>query len=71
MKKDHETLAPPPDYCDFSCRHAEFGDPSSVGACMKDIGVWCALERRFNRKHAHCLIMPAAGNLKSLDKPHL
>ena len=45
-----------PDYCDFSCAYAGFGDPCSVGACRREVGVWCALEHRFNNKHARCLV---------------
>jgi hypothetical protein len=45
-----------PEYCDFSCRYAEFGDPCAVGACRRDVGVWCTLENRFNNKHARCLV---------------
>ena len=68
VNKLPETVGPLPEYCDFSCRYAKFGDPCVVGACRKDIGVWCMLEGRFNRKHAYCLARPAAENLKSPDE---
>jgi hypothetical protein len=45
-----------PAYCDFSCEHASFGDPAAVGACRRDIGVWCAAAGRYNNKHARCLL---------------
>lgn len=44
-----------PLYCDFSCPHADFSDPCAVGACRRDIGVWCGKARRFHNKHARCL----------------
>ena len=44
-----------PLYCDYSCPHADFSDPSAVGACRRDIGVWCGKAGRFHNKHARCL----------------
>lgn len=43
------------DYCDFSCPHAAFSDPCAVGACRRDIGVWCRKAGRYHNKHARCL----------------
>ncbi len=71
MKIHHATLGPLPDYCDFTCRYAEFGDPCAVGACRKDVGVWCTLEGKFNRKHAHCLAAPAKEKMKSSHESNL
>jgi hypothetical protein len=45
-----------PVYCDFSCEHAAFSDPCAVGACRRDVGVWCNAARRYNTKHARCLL---------------
>jgi hypothetical protein len=45
-----------PVYCDFSCEHAAFSDPCAVGACRRDVGVWCNATRRYNNKHARCLL---------------
>ena len=44
-----------PVYCDYSCPHADFTDPCAVGACRRDVGVWCARAGKFNNKHARCL----------------
>ena len=44
-----------PLYCDYSCPHADFSDPCAVGACRRDIGVWCGKAGRFHNKHARCL----------------
>lgn len=44
-----------PLYCDFSCIHADFSDPCAVGACRRDMGVWCKKAGRLHGKHARCL----------------
>ncbi|MBI5645968.1 MAG: hypothetical protein HY962_03475 [Ignavibacteriae bacterium] len=61
-EKDPRVLRPPfpnaeaiPPHCDFSCQYAAFGDPSAVGACRRDVGVWCKAAMRYNNKHARCL----------------
>ena len=57
-----------PLYCDFSCQHAEFSDPSAVGACRRDIGVWCGKAGRYHNKNARCLfrILKAANGKKKI-----
>jgi hypothetical protein len=42
-------------FCDFSCPHAVFAPPEAVGACRRDIGVYCELFREFNNKNSHCI----------------
>lgn len=44
-----------PLYCDYSCPHADFSDPCAVGACRRDVGVWCRKAERLHNKHARCL----------------
>ncbi len=44
-----------PLYCDYSCPHADFSDPCAVGACRRDVGVWCVKAQRLHNKHARCL----------------
>lgn len=44
-----------PMFCDFSCPHADFAAPDSVGACRRDVGVWCKKAKRHHTKHARCL----------------
>ncbi|MCB2206471.1 hypothetical protein KQI65_17130 [bacterium] len=44
-----------PQFCDFSCPHADFSDPSAVGACRRDIGVWCRKAGRLHNKNTRCL----------------
>ncbi|MDT8325628.1 MAG: hypothetical protein RRA94_16050 [Bacteroidota bacterium] len=44
-----------PLYCDYSCAHADFSDPCAVGACRRDVGVWCRKAGRLHNKHARCL----------------
>ncbi|PLX28310.1 MAG: hypothetical protein C0600_09875 [Ignavibacteria bacterium] len=43
------------EYCDFSCEYASFSDPAAVGACRRDIGIWCGKARRYHNKHARCI----------------
>lgn len=45
-----------PLYCDFSCKYADFTEPSCVGAWRRDIGVWCKILNTYNNKHARCLV---------------
>ncbi|MCZ7556399.1 MAG: hypothetical protein M5R41_08360 [Bacteroidia bacterium] len=52
----NRTSAGIPLYCDFSCEHASFSDPCAVGACRRDVGVWCNAARRYHTKHARCLL---------------
>ena len=43
-----------PEYCDYFCKYAEFADPESIGACRKDLAVWCKLFKRYNNKNNKC-----------------
>ncbi|MCZ7601991.1 MAG: hypothetical protein M5R37_03950 [Melioribacteraceae bacterium] len=43
-----------PSHCDFSCKHADFTDPNSIGACRKELAVWCKHFKRYNNKHNKC-----------------
>lgn len=45
-----------PLYCDYSCKFADFTDPNCVGACRRDIAVWCKILNRYNNKHTRCLV---------------
>ncbi|MBN1299914.1 MAG: hypothetical protein JW995_01760 [Melioribacteraceae bacterium] len=44
-----------PNYCDYSCKFAGFSDPESIGACRKDLAVWCKHFKRYNNKNNRCL----------------
>ncbi len=44
-----------PLFCDFNCAYADFGSPDVVGACRRDVGVWCKKAKRYHAKHARCL----------------
>lgn len=65
MKQEKTSTIPL--YCDFSCQHAAFSDPCAVGACRRDIGVWCKAARRYNNKHARCLLRPPGGEEAGAD----
>jgi hypothetical protein len=43
-----------PQYCDYSCKFADFSDPNTIGACRKDLAVWCTHFKRYNNKHNKC-----------------
>lgn len=44
-----------PLFCDYSCKYASFGAPSSIGACRKELAVWCRHFKRYNNKNNKCL----------------
>lgn len=45
-----------PIYCDYSCKYADFTSPETVGACRRDLAVWCRILEKFNNKNAKCLV---------------
>lgn len=44
-----------PQFCDFSCPHADFPPVDAVGACRREQGVYCKLLDRFNNRNNRCL----------------
>jgi len=50
-KSDKDVL---PQFCDFSYRHAEFARPDAVGACRKELAVYCTLYKIHNNKNSSC-----------------
>ncbi len=51
-KKKEEEL---PLFCDYTCKYAEFVDPNAVGACRRDLAVYCKKFKRYNNKNNKCL----------------
>ena len=45
-----------PDYCDFSCQHADFASVDSIGACRREQAVYCKLVKKLNTKNAKCFL---------------
>ena len=45
-----------PPFCDYSCRHADFPPADTVGACRRELAVWCTALARFNNKNNRCLL---------------
>jgi len=43
-----------PLFCDYTCKYAAFSAPSSIGACRKELAVWCKHFKRFNNKNNRC-----------------
>jgi hypothetical protein len=46
---------PFPLYCDFSCMYAKFAQPDAVGACRRDLAVYCKKFKRYNNKNSQCI----------------
>jgi len=43
-----------PQFCDYSCKYSAFTDPEAIGACRKDLAVWCKHFKRYNNKNNKC-----------------
>ena len=43
-----------PMFCDYSCKQSAFSDPAAIGACRKELGVWCKYFNRYNNKNNKC-----------------
>jgi hypothetical protein len=57
-KKEKQAALSPaslPLYCDFSCTYAQFAQPEAVGACRRDLAVYCKLFKKYNNKNSHCI----------------
>jgi len=52
-KKKYKELTPL--YCDYFCKFASFSVPDSIGACRKEISVYCTLKKKYNNKNSLCL----------------
>jgi hypothetical protein len=49
-------IADLPKYCDFICPQASFAPNDAVGACRREMAVYCNLLARYNNKNAHCAV---------------
>ena len=56
IKISEETF---PVYCDYSCKFADFSDPNAIGACRKELAVWCTLLQKYNNKNNKCIAKDA------------
>ncbi|MCL6099860.1 MAG: hypothetical protein AB1775_06820 [Bacteroidota bacterium] len=57
MSKKPSVKNPPvnfPPFCDYSCKYSSFAAPDAIGACRKDLAVWCKLFKRYNNKNNKC-----------------
>ena len=54
-KRDNKKVINFPLFCDYTCRYAEFSNPESIGACRKELAVWCVHFKRYNNKNNKCL----------------
>jgi len=44
-----------PLFCDFSCLYAKFAQPDAIGACRRDLAVYCNKFKKHNNKNSHCI----------------
>ncbi|MGB2958277.1 MAG: hypothetical protein WBG01_01925 [Bacteroidota bacterium] len=63
-RKSRTTIqeASPPDlplFCDYSCTHASFAPDDAIGACRKELAVYCTLLEQFNNKNSRCIAREA------------
>jgi len=57
-KKENQAETPTdafPLFCDFSCPYAGFAQPDAVGACRRDLAVYCNRFMKHNNKNSHCI----------------
>lgn len=47
-------IADLPKYCDFTCPYASFAPSDAVGACRRELAVYCNLLAKYNNKNASC-----------------
>ncbi|HXX64240.1 MAG TPA: hypothetical protein VEO56_10625 [Bacteroidota bacterium] len=45
-----------PLFCDNHCVHASFSPPDAVGACRKEVGVYCTILGAYRAKNNPCLV---------------
>ena len=53
-----------PLYCDFSCPYARFAEQDSVGACRREVGVFCSVLKTYVNKHARCRVRKNSGTVQ-------
>ncbi|MGA9119047.1 MAG: hypothetical protein WB699_06740 [Bacteroidota bacterium] len=54
-KRNPHPEADLPLFCDYTCPHAAFAPADAVGACRKELAVYCSLLEKFNNKNTRCL----------------
>jgi len=55
-----------PLFCDYSCTHASFAPGDAIGACRKELAVYCTLLEQFNNKNSRCI---ARGRSRNSSRP--
>jgi hypothetical protein len=51
--------APFPEFCDYSCPNADFAAAETVGACRREVGIFCKLLKAYVPKNGRCLARAA------------
>jgi hypothetical protein len=44
-----------PLFCDFTCSYAQFAEPDAVGACRRELAVFCTKFNRHHNKNSTCI----------------
>ena len=44
-----------PVFCDYTCTYAAFAPDDAIGACRKELAVYCTLLEQFNNKNSRCI----------------
>ena len=58
MKRKRKTIDKEIDFplfCDYTCKYSSFSAPAAIGACRKELAVWCKHFKRYNNKNNKCL----------------
>ena len=50
-----------PLFCDYHCPHASFTPSDAVGACRKEVGVYCVILNAYTAKNGSCLARKRLG----------
>jgi len=60
MKKQIDALEQKdglPLYCDYSCKFADFPPVDAIGACRKELALFCKKAKKFNNKNSKCIFL--------------
>jgi hypothetical protein len=57
-----------PLFCDYSCTHASFAPDDAIGACRKELAVYCTLLEQFNNKNSRCIAREGSHGVARLHR---
>ncbi len=47
-----------PAFCDYHCPYAAFAGPDAVGACRRELAVYCTIAGAYVTKNSPCVVSP-------------